>query len=79
MCLAIPGKVLEINGPTALVDFDGIKKKVTIALLPRAKVGSFVIVHAGCAIEELNEDAAKEALKVWKEALEIEPDARGDL
>lgn len=79
MCLAIPGKVLEINGTTALVDFDGTKKKVIIALLPRAKVGSYVIVHAGYAIEEVNEDAAKESLKVWREAIEIDPDARGDL
>ena len=62
MCLAIPGKILEINGNSALVDFDGIKQKVIIALIQNPEIGKFVIVHAGYAIEMMNE---KEAL-VWR-------------
>ena len=44
MCLAIPGKILEINGNSALVDFDGIKQNVIIALIQNPEIGKYVIV-----------------------------------
>ena len=67
MCLAIPGKILEINGNTALVDFDGIKQDVIVALLMEPEVGKYVIVHAGYAIEQMDETEALEAIEQWKE------------
>jgi hydrogenase expression/formation protein HypC len=67
MCLAIPGKILEIGGNSALVDFDGIKQKVIIALIQNPIVGKYVIVHAGYAIEMINEEEAIEAINQWKE------------
>ena len=70
MCLAIPGKILEINGNSALVDFDGIKQNVIIALIQNPEVGKFVIVHAGYAIEMMNEKEALEAIEQWKELAE---------
>jgi len=70
MCLAIPGKILEINGNSALVDFDGIKQNVIIALIQNPEIGKFVIVHAGYAIEMMNEDDAREAIEQWKEIAE---------
>ncbi|MFX0034870.1 MAG: HypC/HybG/HupF family hydrogenase formation chaperone [Candidatus Hermodarchaeota archaeon] len=70
MCLAIPGKILEINGNSALVDFDGIKQNVIIALIQNPEVGKFVIVHAGYAIEVMNEKEALEAIDQWKELAE---------
>jgi len=70
MCLAIPGKILEITGNSALVDFDGIKQKVIIALIQNPEVGKFVIVHAGYAIEMMNEKDALEAIEQWKEMSE---------
>ena len=62
MCLAIPGKILEINENSALVDFDGIKQKIIIALIQNPEVGKYVIVHAGYAIELMEEKDALDAL-----------------
>ncbi|MFW9945466.1 MAG: HypC/HybG/HupF family hydrogenase formation chaperone [Candidatus Odinarchaeota archaeon] len=72
MCLAIPGKILKLNddGTTALVDFDGIQQNVIIALIMNPEIGKYVIVHAGYAIEQMNEKEAMEALKQWKEIAE---------
>ena len=70
MCLAIPGKILEINGNSALVDFDGIKQTVIIALIQNPEVGKYVIIHAGYAIEMINEQEAMEAIEQWKEIAE---------
>ena len=62
MCLAIPGKILEVKGTSALVDFDGIKQNVIIALIQDPEVGKYVIVHAGYAIEMINEQEALDAI-----------------
>jgi len=67
MCLAIPGKIVEINDNWALVDFDGIKQNVIIALIQNPDVGKYVIVHAGYAIEQMDEKDALEAIEQWKE------------
>jgi len=70
MCLAIPGKILEISGNSALVDFDGIKQNVIIALIQNPEIGRYVIVHAGYAIEQINEKEAMEAIEQWREISE---------
>ena len=67
MCLAIPGKILNIDENSALVDFDGIKQKVIIALIQDPEVGKYVIVHAGYAIEMIDEKEALKAIEQWKE------------
>ncbi len=69
MCLAIPAKVLEKKGDYAKVDFgEGTTREVSIALVD-VNVGGYVIVHAGFAIEVLDENEAKETLNLWKEIL----------
>ncbi|MFX1312337.1 MAG: HypC/HybG/HupF family hydrogenase formation chaperone [Promethearchaeota archaeon] len=70
MCLAIPGKILEIDGNSALIDFDGIKQNVIIALVQNPEVGKYVIVHAGYAIEIMDEKEALESIEQWKEIAE---------
>ena len=70
MCLAIPGKIVSIDGHTALVDFDGIEQKIIIALVLNPEVGKYVIVHAGYAIEQMEENDAIEAIEQWKEIAE---------
>ena len=70
MCLAIPGRILEIEENSALVDFDGIKQRVIIALIENPEIGKYVIVHAGYAIEMINEKEAMEAIDQWKEIAE---------
>ena len=70
MCLAIPGKIVSIDGNTALVDFDGIEQKIIIALVLNPEVGKYVIIHAGYAIEQMDEKDAMEAIEQWKEIAE---------
>ncbi len=70
MCLAIPGKIIEIDGDFARVDFGGVTKRVGISLLEDVSSGDYVIVHAGYAIEKLQEDEAKERLKLFQELAE---------
>ncbi|MEM1627391.1 MAG: HypC/HybG/HupF family hydrogenase formation chaperone [Sulfolobaceae archaeon] len=60
--LAYVGKVIEVSGEEALVDINGLKKKVCIALVD-AKVGDYVLVHAGYAIQVVDEEEAKRMLK----------------
>ena len=70
MCLAIPAKVLEVNGNIATVDFgQGVAREVNVMLVD-AKVGEYVLVHAGYAIEKLDQNAAQESLDTWRQVLE---------
>jgi hydrogenase expression/formation protein HypC len=69
MCLAIPAKVVEVKGDTARVDFGaGTIREVNVSLVD-AKIGEYVIVHAGYAIEVLDRKAAEETLALWNEIL----------
>ncbi len=74
MCLAVPGKILSISGEeplarTGKIDFGGIHKEVSLAYLPEATVGDYVIVHVGFAISRLDEE---EALKVFEYLREMD-------
>ena len=69
MCLAIPGKVVEVNGKTAKVDFgDGITRNVNVSLVD-VKPGQYVIVHTGFAIQVMDEKDALETIKAWESIL----------
>jgi hydrogenase expression/formation protein HypC len=70
MCLAVPGKVLEIDGDTARVDFGGITREANVVLVPEAVVDNYVLVHAGFAIQVLNEAEAEETLSLFRELAE---------
>lgn len=59
MCLAIPGKIIKINNQLATVDFKGVQKEVNISLVD-AKIGEYVMVHAGFAIEKMDDDYVAE-------------------
>ena len=70
LCLAIPAKVLEVHGNVAKVDFgQGVAREVNVMLVD-TKVGEYVLVHAGYAIEKLDQKAAEESLNTWREILE---------
>uniref|UniRef100_A0A7J3ZNF6 HypC/HybG/HupF family hydrogenase formation chaperone n=1 Tax=Fervidicoccus fontis TaxID=683846 RepID=A0A7J3ZNF6_9CREN len=73
MCLGYPGRVIEIKGDFAKVDFGGgvIKDNILISLVD-AKVGDYVIVHAGYAIQVLSEEEARKTLELWRSILESE-------
>jgi hydrogenase expression/formation protein HypC len=71
MCLAIPGKIIEIdkNKEHAKIDYgDGTKRNANISLVD-VKVGDYVLVHAGFAIEVLDEKEANETLDIFREML----------
>ena len=69
MCLAVPGKIIKIDGDKkAVIDFDGATGFAQLDLVPQAKKGDYVIVHAGFAIKVLAEQDAKETLQLLKEA-----------
>ena len=71
MCLAIPSKIENIENNIATVDIDGVKKEVSLFLIEDARVGEYVLVHAGFAIEKIDESAAMESLNVLREALSL--------
>ena len=67
MCLAIPVKIKKISGDTATIDADGIEREASLMLMGDAKVGDYVLLHAGFAIQKIDEKEAVESLKIWKE------------
>ncbi|MEO0071702.1 MAG: HypC/HybG/HupF family hydrogenase formation chaperone [candidate division WOR-3 bacterium] len=64
MCLAVPTRIVAINGEVALGEVSGVQREVSIVLTPGVKVGDYVIVHAGFAIQVLDRKAAEENLKI---------------
>ena len=85
MCLAIPGKIASISGDdplmrTGKVDFGGILKEVSLAYVPEAVVGDYVIVHVGFALSRVDEAEAQQVfayLREMQELSELEPDGAG--
>jgi hydrogenase expression/formation protein HypC len=76
MCLAIPAKVISLREDKAQVDFgEGVLREVNVTLV-NAKVGEYVLVHAGYAIQVVNEKEALETIKLWNEILKTEPEAK---
>jgi len=76
MCLAVPGKIISISGDEqitkiAKVDFAGIRKDISIAFVPEAGVGDYVIVHVGFALSVIDEKEAQEVFEYLKEFDEL--------
>ncbi len=74
MCLAVPGRIVEIEGANAKVDFGGVVRRVNVSLVD-ADVGDYVLVHVGFAIKVLEEGDAREILEMWEQILEAESHA----
>lgn len=72
MCLAIPAKVVDVKGDKAEVDFgEGVLREVNITLV-QTRVNDYVLVHAGYAIQVLDEKEALETIRLWNEILDAE-------
>jgi len=67
MCLAVPLKLIEVHDEYGVVESGGIKMKINLSLVEGAKVGDYVIVHAGFAITLMDEKEAMESLKILEE------------
>jgi len=80
MCLAIPGRILEITGADDLsragrIDFGGLIREASLATVPEARVGDFVIVHAGVALDVLDEEEARLVIETLREMEAADPGA----
>jgi hydrogenase expression/formation protein HypC len=76
MCLAIPGKITSISGDdplirTGKIDFGGITKEASLAYVPEANIGDYVIVHVGFAISRLDEEEANKVFEYLREMEEL--------
>ena len=67
MCLAVPAKVIEIKDQMATVEVRGVQRPASIMLLPEAKVGDYVLVHAGFAMQIVTEQDVAETEALWAE------------
>lgn len=75
MCLGIPMKVFEVHGDRGIVEIGGVKREASFQLLENVKVGEYVLVHAGYAINKIDEEEAQETLDLLREiAIEMEKD-----
>lgn len=78
MCLAVPAKIMSLNDAdddllrTGNVDFSGVQKEISLAYVPEANVGDYVIVHAGFALSVLDESEALASLQAFQELAEFE-------
>lgn len=71
MCLGVPGKVLKIDGRKSEVEIMGVTREVSLELLKQVKLGDYVLIHAGCAIQVIDEDEAQKTLELFNELREL--------
>ncbi len=66
MCLAIPSRIVKIEDQMAVIDVDGVTREASLLLLEDARVGDYVIVHAGFALHKIDEETARESLALLR-------------
>lgn len=71
MCLAVPSKIVEIREGLGTIDTEGVRRTVSLALVDDVSVGDYVIVHAGYAIQKIDEASAEYTLTVLRKAITI--------
>lgn len=67
MCLAVPGRVVAVNGMMGAVEIGGVKREVSFALIDEPKIGDYVLVHVGSAIAAIDEEEALKTIAVFEE------------
>lgn len=70
MCLGVPLKIIKINGKEAVGEINNLSKKIRIDFVPQAKIGDFVMVHAGFALDLMEENEAKETINILNDVME---------
>ena len=70
MCLALPARVIEVDqdGQTALVELDGIRKRISLVLIEEVAVDDFLLIHVGYALNKVSEDEARRTLALFAQA-----------
>jgi len=72
MCLAVPVRIVSIEGTNAQVEIGGVKRQISLWLTPEAEVGDYVLLHTGYAISVINEIEARETLQLFEEMAELD-------
>lgn len=72
MCLAIPAQVRSIDNYSAIMDIMGLESRINIQLIEELKVGDYVLVHAGCAIQKIDKDYFEELQRIFQSILNSE-------
>jgi hydrogenase expression/formation protein HypC len=72
VCLSIPAKIVELDGATATVDVMGNRREADVSLVEEPRIGDYVLVHAGFAIEKMSAEDAAESLKIWQELADVD-------
>ena len=72
MCLAVPAQIIYVDNYSAIIDIMGLESKVNIQLIEDLKVGDYVLVHAGCAIQKIDKDYFEELQKIFQSILDSE-------
>lgn len=67
MCLAIPGKIVKIENMTGLAEILGASREVSLDLLKDIQIGDYVLIHAGCAIQKIDEEEALKTIELFNE------------
>ena len=67
MCLAVVGRIEKIDGDIAIAEIMGVRKEISIILTPEVKIGDYVMIHAGFAINPIDEEEAKETERLLRE------------
>jgi hydrogenase expression/formation protein HypC len=67
MCLAIPARIVSIDGTSGVIDVEGVRREVSLLLVPGAQIGEYALVHAGFAISVIDEDEAQRSLDALAE------------
>ena len=75
MCLAVPMKLIKIEGTKGIAELGNLQREIGLLLLENAKIGDYVIVHAGYAIQILDEEEALKTISLLESYLEKPPDA----
>ena len=70
MCYAIPARIIEIKGDEAVVDYGGVRKIANHTLVEGLKAGDYILIHAGFAIEKMDQKSAEESIRIIKEYAE---------
>lgn len=72
MCLAVPVKIVSVEGTDAEVEIGGVRRRVSLRLTPEAKVGDYVLLHTGYAINVIDEAEAEKTLQLFEEMINLD-------
>ena len=72
MCLAVPMRIVSMTESTGVAEMGGVKKNISFIMCPEAKIDDYVIVHAGFAIQILDENESNERLKLFRQIVDLD-------